>query len=93
MSAVVVNHVRFISLRMCNFHKMPQVNDEKFLNEFNHGFSKAIKSIGDITDVYDLEDVYTTALNVMKEYEKDSDTARRIIVIINKRLEMLGTLS
>lgn len=91
--AAVINHVKFINLRICNCYKLPSITDESFVNEFNHGFGEALNNIDDETDVFELEDIYRTALFTLMEFENENLTIRKMIVIIKDRLRTLRTLS
>lgn len=90
--AAVINHVKFINLRICLCYKLPSITEESFVREFNHGFGEALKNIDNETDIFELEDIYRAALFTLMDFEDEILTIRKMIVIIKDRLRILRTL-
>lgn len=79
--------------RICNVDRVPDVSSDSIQNGFNRGFSDAYKEIMTEMELYDLEDVYWSALFTMEKFEDKNHIARQFVTIIRYRLKKLRALS
>lgn len=84
----IKDHIRFICSRVCHVKNPPRPDDNNFIRQFNYEFTEVLNSINSEFDLYDLEDIYTSAKHVMESHANNL-MAKRILTVINYRLKKL----